>query len=101
MGKLIIALAIILTATVAMADPHLTADPQADVVGYECDGVTSIPKDNGDGTVSLWQDMALLIPGPYTMACVADYGVWGKSSPSVPFSFAKPELVSPGSLRLE
>jgi len=105
--KALITILVVLWATTAIAAPHLTADPQTGVVAYECTytgnptPTITTPQDNGDGTVSLMQDMAGLVAGAYTVTCVADGGLWGKSGPSLPFSFVKPDLSAPGLLRFE
>ena len=85
---------------VIWAAPFLVCDPMvADVVGFELEGlgasaIASTPVTNGDGTKSLHHDLASLAPGTYTVRARANYGPWGWSALSAPFTFTKP--ASPG-----
>ena len=72
------------------ADPHLTADPQANVTHYVITGdinVTVPAFDLGNDTVKLWLDLAGISSGTYQIDVKAK-NIWGESV-ATPFDFTK------------
>jgi len=91
---IIVALAMVLIASVSWAAPFLICDPQAGVTHYKLTGpawVTGTVPAQADGSIRMDVSAALVGSNALSVAACRSDAVWGElCSSTVPFTFTRP-----------
>ena len=91
----------LLLPVLAFGAPFLVCDPNpgAEKIILEINSI-DMPEFPAEADGSLKYDLAGLAEGDFTIRAKAEFGVWGWSEYSVPFSFTKPSIQAPMGLRV-
>ena len=91
----------LLLPALTFGNPFLVCDPNPGAIGIilEVNGI-EMPEFATEADGSLKQDLAGYEVGDFIVRAQANFGLWGWSGYSVPFSFTKPNLQAPFGLRV-